>query len=150
MKPIHSETVLQTTRERVWELLSDFALYPQWNPLFPKFAGPGTVGGAHELVVHLPGIDPFAVQATLVTIGGGVLSWRSTFGGRFFLSWTFSCSLELVAHERLKVRLESEFCGMLAPLFRFALARSMAEGMEQLNQALRRWGEKGNVRCMRC
>ncbi|MBJ6752847.1 SRPBCC domain-containing protein [Geomonas anaerohicana] len=150
MKPFRTETVLQTTRERVWELLSDFSLYPQWNPLFPKLEGPGTVGGDHELVVHLPGIDPFTVQATLEEKGEGVLWWRSTFLGRPLLAWTFSCRTEVVGDQRLKVLLESEFSGLLAPLFRFALARSMEEGMEQLNQALRRWGEKGNVRCMRC
>ncbi|MBU5612305.1 SRPBCC domain-containing protein [Geomonas azotofigens] len=150
MKPFHTETVLQTTRERVWELLSDFSLYPQWNPLFPKLTGPGTVGEGHEIVVHLPGIDPFTVQATLDGNGDGVLSWHSTFLGWPFLVWAFSCRIEPVATERLKVRLDSEFRGMLAPLFRFALARSMEEGMEQLHQALRRWGEKGNVRCMRC
>ena len=150
MKPFRTETVLLTTGARVWELLSDFSLYPQWNPLFPMVAGPGTVGGVHELVVHLPGIDPFTVQATLEDKVAGKLSWRSTFLGQPFLAWTFSCRIEVVDGERLKVLLDSEFSGLLAPLFRFALARSMQEGMEQLNQALRRWGEKGNVRCMRC
>ncbi|QWV95296.1 SRPBCC domain-containing protein [Geomonas oryzisoli] len=150
MKPFHTETVLQTTRDRVWELLSDFSLYPQWNPLFPKLAGPGTVGSSHEMVVHLPGIDPFTVQATLDVKGEGGLSWHSVFLGRPVLTWTFSSRIRVVAPESLEVRLDSEFRGVLAPLFRFALARSMEEGMEQLNQALRRWGEKGNVRCMRC
>ncbi|WP_224982416.1 SRPBCC domain-containing protein [Geomonas agri] len=150
MKPFHTEIVLQTTSARVWELLSDFSLYPQWNPLFPKVTGPGTAGERHEVTVHLPGIDPFTVQATLCDKGEGGVSWHTAFLGRPMLAWTFSCRIEPVAPERLKIRLDSEFCGILAPLFRFAFAKSMEEGMEQLSQALRRWGEKGNVRCMRC
>ena len=150
MKPFHCETVLQTTTDRVWDLLSDFSLYPQWNPLFPKITGSGAAGDRHELVIHLPGIDPFNVPATLERNTEGTLAWRSAFLGRPLLAWTFSCRIEAESPERLKVRLDWKFSGVLAPLFRFALGRPMQEGMEQLNQALHRWGEEGNVRCMRC
>ncbi|MBU5637629.1 SRPBCC domain-containing protein [Geomonas sp. Red69] len=150
MRPFKTEIVLQTTWGRVWELLADFSLYPQWHPLFPKVTGSGAAGDRHQLLVHLPGIDPFPVQVTLAAKAEGALSWQSTFLGRPFLAWTFSCRLEQVSPGSLKVLQHSEFHGVLAPLFRFAFSRSMEEGMAQLNLALRRWGEKGNVRCLRC
>jgi len=44
----------------------------------------------------------------------------------------------------------SEFGGILAPLFDLGLRASVAGGMGQMNEAIRRWGEKGNIQCLRC
>lgn len=151
MKEITTEMALDAPAERIWELLSDFALYPEWNPLFTKAVGPTGAGDSFELMVELPGVGPFTVQPTmLVAERESRLCWQSSMFCQAVLGWKFSYELKPISNERLRFIQRSEFGGVLAPLFGFAMAKPVTDGMELLNQAVKRWGEKGNVSCLRC
>ncbi len=39
MKQLHTEIIVEAPAERVWELLTDFASYPQWNPFIRNISG---------------------------------------------------------------------------------------------------------------
>ncbi|WP_136525123.1 SRPBCC family protein [Geomonas ferrireducens] len=149
MKPVTLETPLQTSFDRVAPLLTDFSLYSQWNPVFPRVTPLGD-DGRHDLVVHLPGMEIFHVTASLVTAEPGHVSWKSRLFFSGLLAWTFSCRIAVEAPDRLLFQQRSEFTGLLAPLFCLALNRPAASGLDELSRAVRRWGEKGNVRCLKC
>jgi hypothetical protein len=51
MKELHSEIEIQASAERVWQLLTDFASFPQWNPFMRRASGEATPGA--QLEVHL-------------------------------------------------------------------------------------------------
>lgn len=151
MKELTTELSLEAPVARIWELLSDFALYPEWNPLFPKAKGSMNVGESFELDVQLPGIDRFAIRPTMEAVEQeSRICWQSSMVSKGVLRWTFA--IELIPDQSGKLRFvqRSEFKGVLAPLFAFAMTKPVAEGMEELNLAVKRWGEKGNVRCLRC
>lgn len=151
MKEIRTEKTLVAPVGRIWELLSDFDLYPQWNPLFVKIGGPMVAGASFDLLVHLPGMDPFPIRPKLLAVEPeSRFCWQSMLFFKGLLTWTFSCQLEVQAPDRLILVQRSEFKGLLAPLFSFGMAAAVTAGMEQLNQAVQRWGEKGNVRCLKC
>ena len=38
-KQLHTSIDIDATPERVWEILTDFAAYPQWNPFMPEVTG---------------------------------------------------------------------------------------------------------------
>lgn len=149
MKPVILESALQTSFDRVAPLLTDFSLYQQWNPLLPRVTILGE-DGRHDLVVHLPGMDPFHVTASLISAESGFVAWKSTLFSGFLLTWTFSLRIAPETPDRLIFGQRSEFTGLLAPLFCLALNRPAASGMAELARALKRWGEKGNVRCLKC
>jgi uncharacterized protein YndB with AHSA1/START domain len=44
MKELHSQIDINASAERVWELLTDFASYPQWNPFIRHISGEPTTG----------------------------------------------------------------------------------------------------------
>jgi len=151
MKEIRTEIALEAPIERIWELLSDFSLYPHWNPLFEKVTQSAVSGDIFELVVHLPEIGPFTVKPKLLKLEPKSKFWwqsKLLFDG--LLTWTFCCELEVHSPDRLKFIQRSQFKGLLAPIFDFGMTTSVTSGMEQLNQAVQRWGEKGNVQCLRC
>lgn len=149
MKPVTLETPLQTSFDRVAPLLTDFLLYSHWNPVFPRVTAVGD-DGRHDLVVHLPGMEIFHVPATLVAAEPGHVSWKSTLLLPLLLTWTFSFRVVAEVPDRLLFKQRSEFTGLLAPLFCLALNRPAASGLDELARAVRRWGEKGNVRCLKC
>src|SRR5215210_9363232 len=39
MKELHSEIEINAPAQRVWEVLTDFASYPQWNPFIRRASG---------------------------------------------------------------------------------------------------------------
>lgn len=151
MKEVRTEITLEAPPERIWELLTDFPLYPQWNPLFERAVGDIAVGRPLELSVRLPGMEPFALTPRLTSLEPhSALAWEGRLWCGAVLRWKYGYRLEPLGPTRVSFIQSSSFSGLLAPLFSFALNRPFASGMIQLNQALRRWGEKGNVRCLRC
>ena len=143
--------LLQAPAGRIWELLSDFGLYREWNPLFRLGKGRAAAGAEVELTVRLPSIPPFAIKAKVVRAAPqSALCWRHVTASPLILRWDYG--FELVQANPGEVRLvqSSRFGGVLGPLFALALGRSVREGMAELERAVARWGEKGNVRCLRC
>ncbi len=151
MAELTTEITLEAPVDRIWQLLTDFGLYPQWNPLFTKATGPVNPGERFDLVVKLPGMDPFPIKPVLQEAEPkSRLSWQSSMLSSALLSWTFCYELHSLSPDRLRLTQRSSFKGLLSPLFSFAMKKPVTDGMQSLNDALKRWGEKGNVRCMRC
>ena len=151
MNEVRTEITIEAPVERIWELLADFGLYPHWNPLFQRVTGRMNAGEQLELVVTLPEIGPFAVRPKMLAVEPeSRFCWQHTllFAGIF--TWKYCAELETLAPNRLKYIQSSEFSGILAPLFNLGLRGSVAGGLAAMNEAIRRWGEKGNIQCLRC
>ena len=54
-KQLQAEVEVQASAERVWEVLTDFAAYPQWNPFIVKASGEPVPGTRLELHMRLVG-----------------------------------------------------------------------------------------------
>ena len=52
---LHTEIAIEATPERVWDILTDFAAYPAWNPFIPHISGPATVGSHLDVQLQPPG-----------------------------------------------------------------------------------------------
>ena len=55
MKELRSEIEIQASAERVWQLLTDFASFPQWNPFIRKASGNIRVGNDSKSTSSPPG-----------------------------------------------------------------------------------------------
>jgi len=49
---VHTEIVIDAPPERVWEVFSDYARYPEWNPYIPSMRGEWKVGGKIGILVR--------------------------------------------------------------------------------------------------
>ncbi|GFO57515.1 cyclase [Geomonas sp. Red276] len=151
MQETRCETTLQAPPERIWELLSDLNLYAEWNPLFVRAEGALQQGGELGLTVQLPSIPPFVITPrVLAAHSQSGFQWRHAMATSVLMSWTYGISLAEQGPQGVTVVQSSRFGGLLGPLFGFALATSVERGMKEFSRALARWGEKGNVRCLRC
>jgi len=54
MKELHSEIEINASVERVWDILTDFASYPQWNPFVRSISGELKVGERLEVRLEPP------------------------------------------------------------------------------------------------
>ncbi len=148
---IHEEIEITAPVERIWELLTDVGLYPQWNPLFVNAEGELNIGARLKLTVKLPGIEPFTITPTIRVIDPPTeLTWRHRFRFPCLFGWEYRFKLEPLGADRLRITQRTSFRGVLAPLFAFGLGVAVRQGCEAMSAALKRWGEKGSIQCLKC
>jgi hypothetical protein len=81
-KQLESEIDIEASAERVWQVLTDFSSYPEWNPFITQAEGQAVVGGRLTLRMQPVGgraatVHPTVLEATPVR----ELRWLGTLGG---------------------------------------------------------------------
>ncbi len=75
---------VQAPAEVVWEVVSAFETWPEWNPLYRKAEGLMKVGSTLVLEQHLPGQAPTVIQPIVQDwVPYEQLHWRSSRLGGF-------------------------------------------------------------------
>ena len=69
--------------EAVWRVVSDFARWGEWNPIYPKVEGRLSIGAPVSFELHLPNRPVRTLSGTIVEwVPNEQLIWRlSLFGG---------------------------------------------------------------------
>ena len=137
MKRIRREIEIAATPERVWDALTDFASYPDWNPFIRSIAGEPRAGARLEARIEPPGGRAMTFRPTvLVSESPRELRWL----GRLLLPGIFDGEhcfrIDTAGEGRVRLVQQEEFRGLLVPLLSRALERT-AKGFEQMNEALK-------------
>ena len=115
MRVVHTETEIDAAPEAVWAVLTDFAAYPEWNPLITNASGTLAVGETLTLRM-VPGGKPQTFTPEVLAVRENAeLRWR----GALKWSWLFSAehrfALSAVGDGTRLVHSEV-FRGVLVPL----------------------------------
>jgi hypothetical protein len=137
-RQLHAEIEIQGPAERVWEVLTDFDAYQEWNPFMVKASGTPQPG--HRLEVHM---RPAGRRTTtfrpevLEADPGRKLRWL----GRLLVPGLFdgehSFTIEPAGPGRVRLTQHEEFRGLLAPLLLAMIAKPTLESFHRMNQALK-------------
>lgn len=135
MRVIHTETEISAAPERVWAVLTDFARYPEWNPLIVEASGVLAVGEVLTLRMT-PGGKPQTFTPEVVAVRENTeLRWL----GALRWSWLFSAehrfALSAVGDGTRLVQSEV-FRGALVPLLRTTIDQAERD-FRALNAALK-------------
>ena len=80
-KQLFVEVEIDATPERVWDVLTDFAAYPAWNPFIVGARGVAEPGRTLTLSMQPVGGRPMTVRPRLVRVDPPrQLRWRGTLG----------------------------------------------------------------------
>ena len=120
----------------MWNVLVDFAAYPDWNPFIRRLQGEATVGARLEVTVQPPGGKAMTFRPrVLAAEPARELRWL----GRVLLPGLFDGEhgfrLEAVAGG-CRLHHGETFRGLLVPLFARTLDAT-EQGFGALNQALK-------------
>jgi len=151
MNEIKTEITLEAPVERIWELLADCSIYPNWNPVIKQASGKLVEGEHLSFVVALIDSAPFEVNPKVISVEfDKSFCWQQIvyFSGMF--NWKYCAGLEVISHEKLKFIQRFAFGGIVGPLIALAMKSHVASGLARMNEAMRRWGEKGNIQCLKC
>jgi uncharacterized membrane protein len=55
VKEVFSEVKIQAPAERIWQVLTDFASYPEWNPFIRRISGQPKEGTRLKVYIEPPG-----------------------------------------------------------------------------------------------
>lgn len=143
MQALHSEIQIDRPPQRVWQVLTDFDAYPQWNPLIRSIQGDVQVGSRLSVRVEPPGARGITLRPTVRALEPGrELRWLGHLLIPGLADGEHQLALEPLDGGRSRFVQSERFSGLLVGLLASTLAATQ-RGFEQMNQALKRRAEEG-------
>jgi hypothetical protein len=142
-KNLVTEIRIDAPPRRVWEVLTDLAAYPQWNPFVVRADGTAEVG--NRLTLRL---QPVVGRATTVrpTVTaarpGAELRWLGRLGVRGVLDADHHFLLEPDGESGTRLVQQEHFGGLLVPLVARTLERGTLPAFVLMNEALKARAEQ--------
>ena len=117
MKELRTEIEIQASAERVWQLLTDFASFPQWNPFIRKASGNIRVGERLEVRLQPSGASAMTFRPTVLKVEPNrEFRWL----GHLLISGLFDgehiFTIEPLGESRVRFTQREFFKGLLVPL----------------------------------
>jgi hypothetical protein len=142
MKELHTEIEIAASAERVWELLTDFASYPQWNPFIRSISGQPTLGEHLEVRLEPPGGRGMTFKPKVLNAEPNrELRWLGNLLVPGLFDGEHSFTIEPLEENRVRFVQREAFKGLLVPLFARSLETNTQRGFEQMNRALKERAE---------
>ena len=140
---IETDTLINATPDKVWDVLTDFKSYPAWNPFIKEVKGTLEVGSKITVTIMQSGDKGTTFKPKVLTcIPNKELSWL----GRLLLPNIFDGKhkFELVDNHNgtTTFKQSEDFTGLLVPFFKKQLENNTAPGFEGMNKKLKELAEK--------
>ncbi len=145
MNEINTDITINAPKKVIWDILTDFPSYYEWNPFLIKVIGRATLGGNIFFIAKSEG----AMVPVLANImeyefekkfswGGPPFTWfRSIFGAEHFFI------IEEITTTQCRFRNNERMEGVIADAMWTLIERSVP-AYEEMNQALKERAEAGN------
>jgi hypothetical protein len=142
-KQLHAHIDIHATPERVWQVLTDFGAYPQWNPFMTRADGNPHPG--QRLRIRLQPVGGRAITfrpTVLEATPARQLRWL----GHLLLPGIFDgehrFTIQPLREGQVRLVQQEDFRGLLVPLLARSLDRRTLPAFQLLNQALKRRAEQ--------
>ena len=138
MKEISTEIRINASVSKVWEVLTNFSAYPNWNPFMLYVKGEPKEGAQIEVKMVPPGSKGMIFKPTVLKFDKGKeFRWL----GHTFFSGLFDGEhiLELVDNRDGTTTFiqREKFSGILLPLLKKSLDNGTKAGFEAMNKKLK-------------
>jgi len=142
-RQLRSEIQINAPPERVWDILTDFARFPEWNPFMRKASGTIKAGERLTVVLQPSGSGATTFKPTVLKVEPNrELRWL----GRLWIPGLFDgqhiFELQPTGPSSTRFVQREEFGGILLPLLAGRLRNETARGFDEMNQALKRRAEE--------
>lgn len=145
MRELYTEIEINASLEKVWQILTDFPSYPQWNPFIQYAGGEIKAGETIEVKLHPPDGTAMTIKPQLRKVEPqkelrwlGHLLMPGIFDGEHIFH------IEAQGDNRVKFIHREEFRGVLVGLILRLVGENTQRGFEAMNQALKSKAEKAN------
>ena len=133
-KTVTTTTVVNGSKPEVWETLTNFAAYENWNPVVTHAEGEPVEGSELDLELVLPGHDPESLDAeVLIARPDRKIWWQARLLVPGLRDYEYEFILEPLEEGRVLVTQQFRIEGLLAV---FADADAAREALELQGEAL--------------
>ena len=137
MREIRTSIEIEASPSAVWEVLTDFDAYPDWNPFVRSIAGELTEGERLDVSLGASGKKPMSFTPVVtVVVPSEEIAWLGHLGisGIFDGHHHFQLS-----PSETGTRLDhfEEFSGVLSPVVLASIRTTTTLGFNEMNQALK-------------
>jgi hypothetical protein len=139
-KEIRTEVEIAASPRKVWEIVSDFAKYEEWNPFIRKVSGQAAVGAKLEIRITTPSGVNRTYEPTVTKVEPEKeLRWMGKVPG--LLNGEHVFSIDQIDAGRTRLVHSEIFGGLLSSFFGSKTDRDIRAGLEQMNLALKKRAE---------
>lgn len=144
MKVLSSGIEIAAPAERVWEILTDFPSYSEWNPFMREIQGSAEVGSRLAVRVDPSWSMAMTVRPRLVSVvPNRELRW---FGHLMFVPRLFdgehSFLIERAEQGNVRFVQQEKLSGLVAVVFPGRFQRATEHDWDRMNQALKERAEQ--------
>jgi len=146
MTEICTQIEIEAPAGRVWQALTDFAAYTDWNPVMRPVSGEAKVGA--RLTVHVRFPNGFRVSfrpTVLVADPPRELRWQGHFLFARLFRGEHSFVLEPGGERGVKFIQREVYSGLLRPFILLLIASSNRRAFDAMNQALKARAERHSL-----
>jgi hypothetical protein len=138
MKQLYTEIEIDASAKRVWELLTDFASYPEWNPFIRSIGGQPAPGERLRARLEPPGGLAMTFKPKVLTAEPNrELRWLGHLLVPGLFDGEHSFTIQPLEDDRVRFVQREVFRGLLVPLFARSLESKTRRGFEEMNRALK-------------
>lgn len=138
---ISTEIKINASVEKVWNILSDFKAYPDWNPFVVSLEGDVKVGNQIKVLISPPEGSAMTFKPkVLVFEPEKELTWLGTLGFKGLFDGEHSFKLVRNTDGTTTFIQSEKFSGILVGLFSGTLGKTK-RGFEMMNQKLKELAE---------
>ena len=138
MKEVFSEIEIQAPAERVWQVLTDFASYPEWNPFIHRISGQPKEGTRLKVYIEPPGAKGRIFRPkVLKTDPNHELRWLGRLLIPGLLDGDHIFTIGHIGRNRVRFVQREIFSGFLVSFLGHGLDAKIGLGFGKMNQALK-------------
>ncbi len=140
MKELHTEIEINASPETVWDIVTDFEKYQEWNPFINRITGQAREGSKIEIHIQTPAGKRRRYEPTVTKVENRrELRWL---GKSWLLNGEHIFTIEQLQEGRkVKFVHREVFAGLLTGLFGNSLDNDIKKGFEEMNKALKERAE---------
>lgn len=142
MKTITTEIKINAGIEKVWEILSDFPSYPDWNPFITRISGEIKTGSKLNVTLEIEGMKPSSFKPEIISVTQGEkFCWRGKLYMKGLFDGTHYFILEKTGDNKTLLTHGENFQGILTRSILRKIEKSTRDGFERMNLALKEKAE---------
>jgi hypothetical protein len=141
MKSLHAAVEIDAPAERVWQVVSDFARYAEWNPFIVRAAGEPRVGERLDITITAPGMKPVSFRPRVLDVEPGrLIRWKGEFKFPGLFDGRHALIVDPLDGERSRFTTHEDVTGILLPFTGKVMAASQ-QGFELMARAVKERAE---------
>ena len=141
MKSLHAAIDIDAPAERVWQVVSDFGKYADWNPFIVRATGEPRVGERLDITIAAPGMKPVSFRPRVLDVEPGrLIRWKGEFKLPGLFDGRHALIVDALDGGRSRFTTHEDVTGILLPFVGKVMTASQ-QGFELMAQAVKQRAE---------